>query len=74
MFSNISITRECRKNLINLKGRRYNEVTDLSEDELARYLKIDNDVAIFKTPLILHFLPCAHRTWRKERKNIDNVN
>ena len=44
MFSNISITRECRKNLINLKGRRYNEVTDLSEDELARYLKIDNDL------------------------------
>ena len=49
MFSNISITRECRKNLINLKGRRYNEVTDLSEDELARYLKIDNDLFKFYT-------------------------
>lgn len=49
MFSNISITRECRKSLVDLKGKRYDDVTDLSVEELARYLKIDSDLFKFYT-------------------------
>lgn len=49
MFSNISITKECKKSLIDLKGKRYDDVTDLSEEELARYLKIDSDLFKFYT-------------------------
>lgn len=49
MFNNISLTKECKKRLINLKGKRYDDVTDLSVEELARYLRIDNDLFKFYT-------------------------
>lgn len=49
MFNNVSLTKECKKNLISLKGRRYDDVTDLSEEDLARYLKINSDLFKFYT-------------------------
>lgn len=49
MFSNVALTKECKKSLIDLKGKRYDDLTDLSEYELSRYLKINSDLFKFYT-------------------------
>lgn len=44
MENTVSLTKECKNNLVNIKGKRFNEVTDLSEEDLARYLKINREL------------------------------
>ena len=51
MFNNVnvSLTRECKRTLVDLRGKHYSDLTDLTEDELARYLKINSDLFKFYT-------------------------
>lgn len=49
MFNNVSITKSGKKDIIDISGRRFNQVTDLSEEDLARMLKINGELFKFYT-------------------------
>ena len=43
MFNNVSITKDGKKDIIDISGRRFNQITEISEDDLSRLLKINNE-------------------------------
>lgn len=49
MFNNVSITRDGKKDIIDISGKRFNQVTELSENELSRFLKINSELFKFYT-------------------------
>lgn len=49
MFNNVTITKDGKKDIIDISGRRFNQVTELSEDDLSRLLKINSELFKFYT-------------------------
>ncbi len=49
MFNNVSITKDGKKDIIDISGKRFNQVTELSDDDLARLLKINSELFKFYT-------------------------
>lgn len=49
MFNNVSITKDGKKDIIDISGKRFNQVTELSETDLARLLKINSELFQFYT-------------------------
>lgn len=49
MFNNVSITKDGKKGIIDISGKRFNQVTELSDDDLARLLKINSELFKFYT-------------------------
>ena len=49
MFNNVTITKDGKKDIIDISGRRFNQITELSEDDLSRLLKINSELFKFYT-------------------------